>query len=162
MKVRCGNKNCKKYIEKDSAVRAGISYYCDSACMYSRPTPKGKVSTAKRTTIRRRTTKKSGPTKQPGYPDSIFSRDGYSCRLCGRTQGLAVHHIFYRSDWSNKQFQEEFWNQLTLCNSPCHLDIVHGNKNKYQRLCLGVTWLREVEGINITIRELEKRENESD
>ena len=162
-KVRCANKNCKKYIEKESAVHAGISNYCDAECLYEGQKKTGKTSTpkARKPRPKKKRSKVPESTGPTDYrPEIILERDNYRCRLCGGTHGLAVHHINYRSDWRNKEWQNEPWNLITLCNEPCHLTTVHGNKKYYQPLLLGLTWVREVEGQNITIEQLEKRLNE--
>jgi hypothetical protein len=152
-KVRCANKNCKKYIEKESAVRRGMVSYCSDECLYQRPQAKRKTSTSKTAKRSKVAEIISGQTIE----QSIV-RDGNRCRVCGKNSGnLAVHHIFYRSDWDNKPWQEEASNKITLCNEPCHLTIVHGNKAKYQPLLLGLIWVREIEGKNITLEQLEKR-----
>lgn len=160
-KVRCANKNCKKYIEKESAVRRGMVSYCSDECLYQRPQAKRKTSTPKArkpTGPKKKRSKVPESTGPTDYrPEIILERDNYRCRLCGGTHGLAVHHINYRSDWRNKEWQNEPWNLITLCNEPCHLTTVHGNKKYYQPLLLGLTWVQEVENQNITIEQLEKR-----
>lgn len=152
MKVRCGNKNCKEYIEKDSAIHSGINYYCDDSCLHARPLSKRKTSAAKRTTKKRRKTK---PTLPSTVTESVLSRDGHSCRYCGGTQNLAVHHIYYRSEWKNKPWENERSNLILLCNDH-HLNVIHANKKRWQRVCLAYIWLREVEGKLYTLRQIEE------
>lgn len=154
MKVRCHG--CKEYIEKVEAIKSGLSYYCDNSCLYSRSNSK-RQNSARATTAKRRQAK---PGLSRAATEAILSRDGYSCRYCGSSTNLAVHHIYYRSDFTNKKYENESWNLITLCNYPCHIDIVHGNKKRFQRLCLGVNWLRIVENISITIPKLEMRISE--
>lgn len=160
MKVKCAN--CKEYIEKSNAIPRGISNFCGMDCVFSKAN-KGKsgggyaAKTPKRSKIQR---------DNLGYQrlvsdqlrEIIFKKDNYSCRLCGQANNLAVHHIIYRSNIKNKPWENETSNLITLCNHPCHLSIVHGNKKRFQKLCLGVVWLREIEGDKYTtIYELEKR-----
>lgn len=153
MKVRCGNKTCRKYIEKSGASRSGLSYYCDSDCLSESQKKKSKTSPAKnRSSI-----------KQAHYAvecsSIIRTKDEGRCRLCGKSTGLAVHHIYYRSDQTNKPWENEYWNQITLCNRPCHLEIVHGDKKKWTPILLGLTWVREVEQKNISLEQLERMIN---
>lgn len=150
-KVRCANKNCKKYIEKESAVRRGMVSYCSDECLYQRPQAKRKTSTSK---ARKRVTKKSRATESLYEPEQILERDKH-CRLCGQSYGLAVHHIFYRSDQLNKPWQNEPWNLLTLCNDH-HLNVIHANKKYWQPICLAYTWFLEVEGKQYMLPELEE------
>ena len=45
----------------------------------------------------------------------VLQRDGWRCQVCGRMNGLEVHHIRFRSQ--NGDDSEE--NLITLC-SECH------------------------------------------
>ncbi len=157
-KVRCGNKNCKAYIEKDSALHAGISNYCDAECLYEGQKKTGKTSTpkARKPRPKKKRSKVPESTGPTDYrPEIILERDNYRCRLCGGTHGLAVHHINYRSDWRNKEWQNEPWNLITLCNDH-HLNVIHANKKYWQPVCLAYTWFLEVEGKQYTLPELEQ------
>lgn len=62
----------------------------------------------------------------------IIQRDNYSCRLCGSTNWLALHHILYRSE--RKDLINDIDNCIMLCES-CHR-TVHSNKKKWQPILL--------------------------
>ena len=148
-KVKC--KGCKQYVERDSALRIGLSSYCDRDCLYSAQTKKPKQQSKKISTVNRE------PLSEE-LRNYVLTKDCNRCRLCGKTNNLAVHHVIYKSDKKNKRWQDQASNLITLCNQPCHLDIVHKNKKKFQKLCLGIIWLREVEGDRYTtIYKLEER-----
>lgn len=48
------------------------------------------------------------------------------CQLCGKTNNLHIHHIYYRSELGMTVEK----NLIRLCVN-CHL-LVHSNKKKYQ------------------------------
>ncbi len=160
-KVRCGN--CKKYIEKSDAIPRGISNFCSMDCVFAKAN-QGKGSNG---------TKSSTPSKRSSVSESqrrhdqlvynelkekVHKSDGYRCRLCGGNDNLVFHHVIYKSDVNNKPWQDQTSNGITLCNRPCHLSIVHGNKKRFLPLCLGIIWLRETEGDRYTtIYDLEER-----
>lgn len=52
------------------------------------------------------------------------------CQLCGSTNYLHIHHIYYRSQLGLTTPK----NLIRLC-SKCH-ELVHSNKKKYQPLLL--------------------------
>lgn len=62
----------------------------------------------------------------------VIERDNYSCRLCGSTNWLQLHHILYRSQ--RKDLINDIDNCIMLC-SDCHR-LVHSNKKKWQPLLL--------------------------
>lgn len=146
-KMRCNF--CKDYIDKTDAYNAGFSNYCSrdhfDQKRFQRPKPKIKKSSAK-----------AKPSKSVVPREEVFKRDNYRCRFCGGGENLAVHHIHYKSEAANKPWQDQPSNLLSLCNSTCHLKIVHGNKKKYQPLCLQIIWLTYVENNSkILIKDLE-------
>jgi len=146
-KVRC--KGCKQYVERDSALRIGLSSYCDRDCLYSTQTKKPKQS-KKVSTVNRE------PLSEE-LRNYVLTKDRNRCRLCGKTNSLAVHHVIYRSDKRNKRWQDQASNLITLCIE-CHIPIIHNNKKRWQKVCLGIIWLREVEGDRYTtIYKLEER-----
>lgn len=57
----------------------------------------------------------------------VIERDKYSCRLCGSTTTLQLHHIHGRG----KDKTNDVKNCIMLC-CHCHLDVVHKNQ-KYWR-----------------------------
>ena len=155
-KVKCGF--CKEFIEKSSAFSAGLSYYCDSDHWASKAFPQSKCVGKKmpsKASVAYRAKKQAKP-KSGMDREEILHRDNYSCRRCGESADLAVHHVVYKSESANKEWQDEPSNLITLCNSTCHLKIVHGNKKKYQPLCLQIIWLTYVENNSIiTIKDLD-------
>lgn len=57
--------------------------------------------------------------------DGVLKRDHYRCRSCGFRNGLAAHHIVFRSH----QGPDTFANLVTLCTSchnGIHRDVKHG------------------------------------
>lgn len=141
MKVKCGN--CKQYIEKTDASKRGINYFCNSDCIKAKAfsAPKKKFTKSKKR--------------------DTFEKDGFRCRYCGNSGDLITHHVIYRSEVRNRQWRDEDSNLISLCNSPCHLEIIHSNKKKYQPLCLQVIWRREIKGDKLTlIKDLEKEDYE--
>lgn len=52
------------------------------------------------------------------------------CQLCGSTNNLHIHHIYYRSQLGLTTEK----NLIRLCQN-CHL-LVHSNKKKYQPILL--------------------------
>ena len=153
-KVRCGNKACKEYIEKDSAVHAGLSHYCDSDCMFA-SSSKPKAKTAKKSPKRK--PKKPNPVSEE-IRERVLHRDKFRCRACQKTPlNPAVHHIVYRGDFRNKPWENESSNQITLCNQPCHLTVVHGDKRTWQPILLGLVWLSEVENQYLTVEQFKDK-----
>lgn len=146
-KVKC--RGCKTYVDKDSAIRIGLSSYCDQSCVYSAQNKKPKTKPKKVSTQHRE------PLSQE-LRDAVLTKDCFRCRLCGKSNSLAVHHIIYKSEKRNKQWQDQTSNLITLCNDPCHLKVVHGDKKRFTVVCLATIWMREVDNVtNLTIYEVE-------
>lgn len=170
MKVKCAN--CKEYIERSDAISRGISNFCSMDCIFAKANTRkssqrasgpSEVSNSKK--VNRRTGSKV-PNNNAQYRrlvsdelrEHVLKGDNYRCRLCGGNKNLALHHVIYRSNKKNKQWQDQSSNLITLCNEPCHLSVVHKNKKRFQKLCLAIIWIREVEGDRYTtIYDLEKR-----
>lgn len=152
-KVRCAF--CKDYVDKEKAVPQGISFFCSDEHREAKR-QKG-YSAAKETTAARRSipkkTKKKRSEPTPQTKAAVHAADLGRCRMCGSTYGLGQHHIHYRSEAGPVDHQKQ--NLITLCVD-CHIPIVHGDKEKYQPLCLGVVWLREVYGDgDVSIKDVE-------
>lgn len=64
---------------------------------------------------------------------SIYRRDGYACALCGRADGLQIHHVVHRSQGGT----DEPWNLITLCPM-CH-QLAHGERPVF----VGYEYLRD-------------------
>ncbi len=147
MKVKC--RGCKTYVDKDSAIRIGLSSYCDQSCVYSAQNKKPKAKAKKVSTQHRQ------PLSQE-LRDAVLTKDCFRCRLCGQSNSLAVHHIIYKSEKRNKQWQDQTSNLITLCIE-CHIPTIHNNKKRWQRICLAAIWLREIEGrCSLNLYEVEK------
>jgi predicted restriction endonuclease len=57
------------------------------------------------------------------FRESVFSRDNYKCKICGKTENLDAHHITDRHLMPNDGYTS--YNGITLC--PEH----HMNAEKY-------------------------------
>lgn len=155
-KVKCST--CKEYIAKDTALHVGISSFCNRECMYAKGDNKTKKPRSKASkAYHKKKASAEVDIVSEQLAEYVLRRDRFSCRLCGRKNNLALHHVIYKSQKTNQQWCNEQSNLITLCNEPCHLDIVHKYKNRFQKLCLGVIWLIEVENKYINILDLEKQ-----
>ena len=56
------------------------------------------------------------------------------CMICGSTNFLHIHHIYYRSQLGLTTEK----NLIRLCNK-CH-NMVHSNKKKYQKMLLEIQY----------------------
>ena len=64
----------------------------------------------------------------------VIQRDNYSCRLCGSTNWLQLHHILYRSE--RKDLINDIDNCIMLCEN-CHR-LVHSNKKYWQPILIDI------------------------
>ena len=145
MKYRCAY--CKQYGDSDNMVSSGMSRFCSKDHMYSHQQGLFKVKSPS----------KSSKELSKAIRDRVMESDGGRCRFCGGGRNLAVHHIRYRSEFSDGDPNRDApSNLITLCNEPCHLTFVHGNKGLYQPLCFRVTWLRELHGDRSSLIVLEE------
>lgn len=62
----------------------------------------------------------------------VIERDNYSCRLCGSTNWLQLHHVLYRSQ--RRDLINNIDNCIMLCEE-CHR-LVHSNKKKWQPILI--------------------------
>ena len=62
----------------------------------------------------------------------VLKRDNYSCRLCGSTNWIQLHHIIYRSQ--RKDLINDVNNCIMLCDV-CHR-LVHSNKKNWQPILI--------------------------
>lgn len=58
----------------------------------------------------------------------VLERDNYSCVLCGCNEGIAIHHIVFRS-----QLGKSTMDNLALLCIHCHVPIAHGVNAKEVR-----------------------------
>jgi hypothetical protein len=131
-------------------VSDGVSSFCSNEHRFAHKTSLRKEGAARAATRQR--SKKVVDDLAPDLRQRVLERDGFRCCYCGRSSNnLALHHVIYRSEIRNRPWQDQPSNLITLCNMPCHLDIIHGNKQLYQPLCLKLIWLREVEGDPFTL-----------
>ena len=148
-KVRC--KECREYVDKDDAIRIGLSSWCSNGCLnadrFSKPKPKKKSNKKVASEPKDLDYGKISPEVY----DAVLQADSNRCRLCGGTENLAVHHIFYRSEAKYFPWCSQRHNLITLCNQECHLNIVHKDKKKYKPLCLQIVWLREINNDRYTL-----------
>jgi 5-methylcytosine-specific restriction endonuclease McrA len=151
-KRRC--KHCREYFDRDGMVIRGMSAYCSNEHLVA-----DLNSVKYKSTI----SKRRNADLSSADREAIFRLDGHRCRYCGKhSRNLAVHHIYYRSEAKHEPWLNQPHNLITLCNYPCHLDIVHGNKRRYQALCLQVVWLRMLKNDKeTTIAMLERQLNEA-
>jgi len=106
--------------------------------------PKSKVNSLyknKKSTLKGKSPVKSGKMKNKSNKritvlketyDYVIKRDNYSCRLCGSTNWIQLHHIYYRSQ--RKDLINDIDNCIMLCDD-CHR-LVHSNKKKWQPILL--------------------------
>lgn len=146
-KRKCSH--CKSYFDSDEMLVRGLSAFCSNEHYLAQ--------------LNKAQTKKSKPKKHniditDEQREAVLRLDGYRCRYCGKSSdNLAVHHIAYRSEAKHEPWLNEPVNLITLCNYPCHLDIIHGNKKLYQPLCRQIVYLRALKGDKTTtIAMLEK------
>lgn len=144
-KVRCNF--CKTYIDKSVAYNAGFSNYC-SRCCFEQKRFQGPKLRAKKTPA------KVNPSKFPR--EEVLRRDDYRCRFCGKKENLAVHHVRYKSEVANKQWQDESSNLITLCNEH-HLYTIHRDKKRWQKVCLAYIWLKYVDGLDLFLQDIEDK-----
>lgn len=64
---------------------------------------------------------------------AVYRRDGFACVLCGRADGLQIHHVTPKSQGG----PDESWNLVTLCPM-CH-QLAHGERPVYE----GYEYLRD-------------------
>lgn len=141
-KLRC--KYCKEWVEREEAFRHGLSSFCSKDHWWAFFQER---QSSQRSAPKNSPKSEGGVSRVPTQVKRHVARgDGLRCRVCGQRNLLVLHHIIYRSEKANKPWENQPWNLITLCNEPCHLGIVHGNKRRFQPLLLGLTWLREVEG----------------
>lgn len=116
-------------------IQVGLSVFHSKECFWNKSKPKPLKRQKMATSLR----------------DEVLALDRHSCRFCGTKRSkLDVHHVIYRSG-GGKDVRH---NLLTLC-SVCH-DVVHSDRKRWQPLCLGVVWLRDVEGRHVDVPGLEK------
>ena len=153
-KKRCAY--CRDYFDADGMVVRGLSAFCSNEHNILSMNEK-RNQQAKR----QKANKKETEIPQE-IRDLVLELDGHRCRYCGQaTNNLVPHHIFYRSEASNEPWLNEPVNLITLCNYPCHLDIVHGNKEVYQPLCKQIVYLRALKADRrTTIEQLEWDQND--
>jgi 5-methylcytosine-specific restriction endonuclease McrA len=153
-KKRCAH--CNEYFERDEMIIDRISAYC-SLEHHILHINTGRARMAERRRERKRESDVPEDTRR-----LVLDLDGHRCRYCGQSSNnLVVHHIAYRSEAPHEPWLNDPVNLITLCNYPCHLDIVHKNKEVYQPLCRQIVYLRALKGDKITtIKQLERERND--
>lgn len=123
---------CKEYFDKESMIQSGLSSFCSKEHMLKKMNKNSRP-------------KKKRSSLPSEVREEVLALDGYRCRFCGHNdRPLAVHHIMYRSEDSLRVADID--NLITLCNQPCHLYHVHGNKKLYQDLCKQIILRRKSNG----------------
>ena len=126
----CSNKEYRTKIEENS-------FYKQKKSTYNRKNPviSGKnaqsLTKEQQKKIKMHNKSKKLTVTKDTY-NCVIERDNYSCRLCGSTNWLQLHHILYRSQ--RKDLINDVDNCIMLC-SDCHR-LVHSNKKKWQPLLL--------------------------
>ena len=69
----------------------------------------------------------------------VIERDKYSCRLCGSTNWISLHHILYRSE--RRDLINNVDNCIMLCEN-CHRKV-HSNKKKWQPILLEMNKIKK-------------------
>lgn len=152
-KRRC--KYCREYFDRSEMIIRGMSAYCSNEHL-----------TAGINFVKHKSSFSTERNADSAGPDRelVKELDGNRCRYCGkRSWNLIVHHIHYRSEAATAPWLHSPHNLITLCNEPCHLNIVHGNKRLYKPLCLQIVWLRMLHGDkHTTIQMLESQLNQEE
>lgn len=144
-RLRCSS--CRKFFPRGEVYyESGIRRVCSEDCL---------SLLLERTRTRARTSALS--TKRPRKDNrldldlrrQIRARDGNLCRWCGGP-GQQVHHVFYRSQGG----ADEPSNLILLCAE--HHQQVHSNKRVWQPTLLALLWIGYVEGLWMTVPEVER------
>lgn len=162
MKVRCSNRQCRKWSPKEECVPFGLGWCCDEACRWQAIQDRQRrvARQAEKITQRGysippppRSNPRNGPT--PAKRRYVMQRDGKRCRMCGDAtkNRLHVHHIRYRSEYQDDPHNER--NLLTLC-LVCH-DRIHSNKKHWQPVLLELIRLHYEEDLFLMVLDVEKR-----
>jgi hypothetical protein len=134
-KFRCSG--CREYRPTELRRRYGTYQVCSWACL---------ITAQKRTS--KADKKRAKPELQSKLTRAIRHRDGDVCRWCGKTSGLEVHHIDYRSELGG----DDPTNLITLCGA--HHVQAHSNKRLYKPLLKAYIWFLYVEGRRVTIPQI--------
>lgn len=144
-KMRCAG--CKDYFPAEDMYRTTrMQNFCSEECFWG---DSRRHAPQKR---RRPTIAKKAPanTIPPEVRKLVTSRD-QSCRFCGTTNGLHLHHIVYRSQGG----QHEVSNLILLCHE--HHALVHSNKKRWFPVLRAYVWLQYTEGARLPLSLLEKK-----
>ena len=135
-KARCSI--CKNYYPKDEMLQqglGGLGGICSDECreLYVQ---KYRAKRVRRKENREKKYTNTGGRRLPGTcRDRVKRRDSETCRWCGTTQYVQIHHVRYRSEGGPDTPR----NLISLCDS-CHARA-HTNKRKYQPVLLLWLWL---------------------
>lgn len=115
--------------------RAVIDFKCCSSCL-SKEYKKVSKMTAKKPI--KKVSKKRVTVSRKTY-DEVYERCNGRCAICGTTQGLEYHHIYYRSE--RPDLIDDPNNGIMLCNefaNNCHKGAAHKNKKYWQPILLNI------------------------
>lgn len=146
-KARCSQ--CREYFPKEDLLRTGLGGLggiCSEECLtayvdrYRAKRDRRKVNREKKHT------QNTGGRRLPGTcRDRVKRRDSETCRWCGTTDLVQIHHVRYRSEGGPDTPR----NLISLC-ATCH-ERAHSNKKKYQPVLLLWLWLFYVEDNDVTV-----------
>lgn len=144
--------HCNEYFERDEMIVDRLSAFCSHEHHILH------MNTGRERLAERRRKRKQETDVPQEVRDLVFELDGHRCRFCGQSSSnLVIHHIAYRSEAKHEDWLNEPVNLITLCNYPCHLDKVHGDKQLYQPLCRQIVYLRALKSDKTTtIQQLER------
>ncbi len=143
-KARCSI--CRNYFPKDDFLRTGLGGLggiCSEDCL---ATYVEKYRNKRTRRKENREKKFSGGRRLPGTcRDRVKRRDSETCRWCGTTDAVEIHHVFYRSEGGADTPR----NLISLCSADHAL--AHTNKRKYQPILLLWLWLYYVKEENVNV-----------
>lgn len=145
-KARCSQ--CKQYFMKDEMLQTGLGGLggiCTQEC-FDAYLQKVRDKRVRRKENREKKHVNTGGRRLPGTcRDRVKRRDSETCRWCGTTDLVQIHHVRYRSEGGPDTPR----NLISLC-AGCH-ERAHSNKKKYQPILLLWLWLFYVEENEVTV-----------
>lgn len=142
-RLRCAG--CKEYFPAGEMYKSSrMQNFCSEECFWGRAKASRPAKKGPKTITRPKSVDVSESARA-----AIRQRDR-SCRFCGATYGLHVHHIVYRSQGGH----DDPSNLILLCNE--HHSLVHSNKKKWKPVLHAYIWLHYMNGHCLPIPLLRK------
>lgn len=145
-KARCSQ--CRNYFDKDTMLKTGLGGLggiCSELCL-EEYVARYRAKRVRRKENREKKYVNAGGRRLPGTcRDRVKRRDNETCRWCGTTDGVQIHHVRYRSEGGPDTPR----NLISLC-ATCH-ERAHSNKRKYQPILLVWLWLFYAEENEVTV-----------